>query len=218
MLKVGVKNLDNERYLFRLIRQGGAEQVSSFVERLQNQLMKCDFVDPDSQMKDQIIEKGTSSELRQMAFENHMSLSQLILTGKTLEIAERKYRRDSSKSRDKKECYRCGRTDHLSKDPKCKAIKAKCMVCRNVGHFAVKCKISKKQQSAKDIDDSQRKRSLTEYYDEKLSGDNKRQKPVANYHFEDKMPLRIKDVSSIASTYPMPSDNVNGQFVASWRR
>ena len=50
-------NLDNERYIFRLIRQDKDEMFNSFVERLDNQLKKCKYRDADSQLKDQIIEK-----------------------------------------------------------------------------------------------------------------------------------------------------------------
>lgn len=94
-----MKTLDYERYIFRVIKQEREESFDSFVGRLKIQAKKCYFCDVDSQMKDQILEKCHNNDLRKEAFENLMSLQQLIYTAKTLENVKKKSRSSRSKSR-----------------------------------------------------------------------------------------------------------------------
>lgn len=82
-----MKTIDYERYIFRLIFQEPGEKFDSFIERLKIQLRKCNFDDRESSFKDQIIEKCANDELRSKAFENRMTLDQLIYTGRVLEEA-----------------------------------------------------------------------------------------------------------------------------------
>lgn len=89
MLEQVMKTLEYERYKFKLIKQEHNEPLESFYERLRMQARKCQFTDIDSHLKDQIIEKCSSNDLRCEAFECPMSLEQLIFTGKTLESAEK---------------------------------------------------------------------------------------------------------------------------------
>lgn len=152
-----MKTLDYERYLFRLTKQDEEESLESFVERLRHQAKKCEFTDPDSQTKDQIIEKCASNELRKSAFENQMTLSQLILTGKTLENAEKNTQAESlkivkEKEREKKqECIRCGRYDHLFYDRRCPALKNKCQKCLKFGHYMLMCNTKPRQNADRSI-------------------------------------------------------------------
>lgn len=153
-----MKNLVNERYIFRLIKQDITETLDSFVERLDNQLKKCRFRDPDDQMKDQIIEKCSSNELRKEAFGSELSLKQLILTGRTLEAAEKNCRGDSlmnSKAvlhKDRrnvaKKCNRCGSSDHCYFELQCPALNVKCELCSFVGHYSNMCLSKRKRRSA----------------------------------------------------------------------
>lgn len=39
-------------------------------------------------------------------------------------------------------CFRCGRDDHLANDDKCRAKDAECRKCKKVGHYAKCCKSS----------------------------------------------------------------------------
>lgn len=148
-----MKTVDYERYIFRITVQERDESFESFVERLRIQVRKCRFADIDMQLKDQIIEKCNSKELRQRAFEHEMSLRQLIFTGKTLETAERNYQRDSREFRepreqfrrqisreDRPQCTRCGFIDHEQSYHNCPAKRGLCEMCKKPGHFARMCK------------------------------------------------------------------------------
>lgn len=148
-----MKTIDYERYIFRITVQERDESFESFVERLRIQVRKCRFPDIEMQLKDQIIEKCNSKELRQRAFEHEMSLKQLIFTGKTLETAERNYQRDSRDFRepreqfrrqmsreDRPQCSRCGFNDHEQSFHNCPAKRGLCEVCKKPGHFARMCK------------------------------------------------------------------------------
>ena len=100
-----MNEMDYERYVFRLIQQEDGELFNSFITRLRNQITKCDFLDPETQFKDQILEKCTINGLRKKAFENRMSLDHIIFTGRILELAEINCRSGedfSSKNNDRK--------------------------------------------------------------------------------------------------------------------
>ena len=56
-----------------------------------------------------------------------------------------------SKEADKK-CFRCGRTDHFAKSPKCPAKSAECHKCHREGHFASMCRTN-----VKNYNDNKRK-------------------------------------------------------------
>ena len=150
-----MKTLDYDRYVFRLVKQGNGETIDSFVDRLRHQIKKCQFADEEAQMKDQIIEKGFDNELRKYAFENIVTLSQLILTGKTLEDAKRNSLRESSKNVAEKEvkelekpqCTRCGQYNHKFYDKRCPALNNKCETCRKFGHYTKLCRWTLRQSS-----------------------------------------------------------------------
>lgn len=138
---------DYERYLFRLISQDKDESLESFVERLQNQSKKCKFLDEESQIKDQIIEKCVSKELRKAAFENKLTLRQLILTGKTLEVAEKNCKGEFPKSSkvNTRMCTRCGNFDHLYFERSCPALSRQCKKCLKIGHCTSMCRSYKRR-------------------------------------------------------------------------
>lgn len=144
-----MKTLDYERYVFQLIRQEQSELFASFVQRLWNQVDKCKFTDPDFHIKDQIIGKCISNELRQKAFEVEMTLDQLIFTGKTLEAAEKNSRSETSRSTQTqfRECSRCGFSDHTYFELSCPAIKARCEFCKKSGHYARMCRKNLRKRS-----------------------------------------------------------------------
>jgi hypothetical protein len=154
------KSLNYERYLFRLIVQDKSESFDSFVERIKFQSQKCSFADEEGTIIDQIIEKCSDNELRNKAFENQMTLNQLVLTGKILEQAaqnsntktavespKRDYERSTSNRsyerrsppREQQECSRCGKYDHDEFYRNCPAKRGLCRICRKPGHYALKC-------------------------------------------------------------------------------
>lgn len=87
-------------------------------------------------MKDQIIEKCGNKDLRKEAFENELSLKQLVHTGKTLEAVT-----ESSKLKPKQniECNRCGLLGHAFYDRFCPAKESRCEICHYIGHFTTMC-------------------------------------------------------------------------------
>ena len=50
------------------------------------------------------------------------------------------HRRQPNKTGNKKNCWKCGREGHLSKDGCCPARKEKCRKCGIIGHFAKVCR------------------------------------------------------------------------------
>jgi hypothetical protein len=131
-----MKSLDYERYIFRLIKQEKSENFDSFLSRLQNQARKCEFVDLESQMKDQILVKTHLNSLRQKAFEDKMTLQQLIYTARTLEQAERSF---ATNQNEIKKCIRCD-GNHGSNDRTCPGKKSFCVICKKMGHLTRACK------------------------------------------------------------------------------
>lgn len=83
-------SLENERRVFRLIKQEECETFESFVKRVKAQSDKCEFADSVSCMKLQIVQKCYDCKLRVALSLNHKSLDELILIGRLYEIIDRK--------------------------------------------------------------------------------------------------------------------------------
>lgn len=75
------KTVDYHRFIFRTTRQESGETFQSFYDRLCIASQKCGFADWESQMKDQIIEKSSVTEIRDSVFNNFMTLQQLVFSG-----------------------------------------------------------------------------------------------------------------------------------------
>ncbi|XP_026746187.1 uncharacterized protein LOC113507529 [Trichoplusia ni] len=149
-----------ERHVFRLIKQEENEKFEKFVVRLRQQAAKCQFVDLDDQLLDQITDRCSSEELRKKILKNgdKMTLEDVIAEANALEIINRqlgdfiqKQNRNqdvnqvesSSKNKNqrrKRECFRCGGWNHLAYDEKCPARGKKCTKCERIGHFKLQCK------------------------------------------------------------------------------
>lgn len=69
---------DYERYIFHLIKQGAGEKFDSFVHRLRHQVKCCGFADYEGQLKMQLLANCSIDELRRKAFNNEMTLEQII--------------------------------------------------------------------------------------------------------------------------------------------
>ncbi|XP_028412944.1 serine/arginine-rich splicing factor RS2Z32-like [Dendronephthya gigantea] len=153
--------------------QNENETIDQFAVRLRRKAQQCDYGDQlESQIRDQIISKCRSSDLRRKFLERGQTpyLSQLQEIARTSEAVKRqaksmnvqndgmnrvseksgrlnRYESKSEKGgRVKKsgECFRCGKPGHFARDPKCPAKGKECSKCHQKGHFAVVCKTKNK--------------------------------------------------------------------------
>lgn len=144
-----MKTLQHERYLFRQMKQNPGESIDSFYRRLRDCIKRCDYSasEEENRLKEQIIDKCTSSKLREIALQISLNLEELIVTGKTLESDSKAklnetrpfVQRSFSHREERRECSRCGFFDHSSADPKCPALKARCNGCTKNGHYEKMC-------------------------------------------------------------------------------
>lgn len=88
-------NFSVERYNLRSIKQTETETIDQYITRLKQQVVLCDFADPDSQIRDQVIEKCRSHRLRTRLLEKGpgLTLEDVRTIARTLEMAE-KYSRE----------------------------------------------------------------------------------------------------------------------------
>lgn len=170
VFKVAVEKLDEylapkqskrfERHIFRQIKQEDNEKFEKFIVRLRQQAAKCQFLDTNDQLIDQITEKCSSEDLRRKILKSgdDVTLDQIIKEANVLEVVSRQIENFGSKERNtldvnkidvgskdkstmkKIECFRCGSWNHLAHDEKCPAKEKKCHKCERIGHFKAQCK------------------------------------------------------------------------------
>ena len=159
-------NYSVERYNFRSIKQNETETIDQYITRLKQQIVLCDFTDPDAQIRDQVIEKCRSHKLRTRLLEKgpDLTLDDVRTIARTLEGAEkharemegaygqgtntasvnrvqqRKFTPRSQGAKPGGKCFRCGREGHFGKDPSCPAKGKSCNKCGKIGHFGIVCK------------------------------------------------------------------------------
>lgn len=164
------KNTTYERHMFRILKQEKNEKIGIFAMRLRTQAEKCDFGDTvDSNIKDQIIEKCTSTKLRRGLLKlGDKQLDDVLKAAKVFEAIEEQsktfdngdtnqstmrenvnkiYSKPTFKNTNssKIECTRCGYTGHKSSDEKCPAIGKLCNKCSGRNHFSRKCRSKKRR-------------------------------------------------------------------------
>ena len=160
------------RQKFHRLQQKEGETVLQFVTRLRKDGKDCNFgVDFDNQIRDAVLCKCRSDYVRRKLLEEREELT----LARTLEIAEQcesvdhqmshlsvseqskedanrvfeKSERPNGKQKRKKggiQCYRCGSSGHLGKDPKCPAKGQTCRKCKGKDHFASVCKTKPKSR------------------------------------------------------------------------
>ena len=78
-----------ERHVFRSMAQQYRETVSQFIARLRKQAQNCNFVNPDVDIRDQVIDKCRSSELRKkLMAKEHLTLQKVQEVARSMEAVD----------------------------------------------------------------------------------------------------------------------------------
>ncbi|XP_068706850.1 uncharacterized protein [Montipora foliosa] len=149
------------------MEQREGETVAQFVTRLRQVVKDCDYVDQaDNQIRDQVVQRCMSHDLRQKLLEkgDTLTLEVLLKTAGSFEAVQAQLENMNSKSttvnqvRDSsankhhhkgkktsgepgnKTCYRCGNKGHFGRDPECHAKGKTCRSCGGADHFSSQCR------------------------------------------------------------------------------
>lgn len=133
--------------------------MGQFVTRLRQQAKYCRFATADTEICDQIIEKGRTIEVRKRILEKgDINIKEAMEIAQAFEVAsaqtkamgsdvvarittrKEKVRRGKPSSFKVIKCYRCGYHGHVQSDEKCPAKDKECLKCKKEGHFAAMCK------------------------------------------------------------------------------
>ena len=160
-------NSTYQNHLFRSMEQREGETVAQFVTRLRQVVKDCDYGDQaDNQIRDQVVQRCTSHDLRRKLLEkgDTLTLEVLLKTAASFEAVQAQLEsmksrgvtvnqvRDSSENKHyhkgkktsgepgNKTCYRCGNTGHFGRDPECPAKGRTCRSCGGADHFSSQCR------------------------------------------------------------------------------
>ena len=161
-------NSTYQNHVFRSIEQREGETVAQFGTRLRQVVKDCDYGDQaDNQIRDQVVQRCTSHDLRRKLLEkgDKLTLDVLLKTAASYEAVQAQLEsmkskninvnrvRDSGENKHhhhkgkktsgepgNKTCYRCGYTGHFGRDPECPAKGKTCKTCGGADHFASQCK------------------------------------------------------------------------------
>ncbi|KAL7291197.1 hypothetical protein TKK_0015038 [Trichogramma kaykai] len=154
-----------ERHIFRKLTQGNEEKFEKFLIRLRDQAEKCQFINQDEHIIDQITEKCNSVDLRKeiLMVKDKITLDKIIRKANALEAVNRQIEGFTNKSslnendqntinkihsvnstRSKRMkidyCTRCGSKSHQADNKNCPAIDKRCNKCNFIGHFREQCR------------------------------------------------------------------------------
>ena len=160
-------NISYERHVFRQITQSETESIDQFATRLMQQASRCEFADDKEQIRDQIIDKCYSAQLRKALLEKKdITFDKVLEMGRAKEAAQRQAQaigkqsmymsndsevnafsrkpdphvKKQAKPGRKGKCFRCGREGHYAKDKECPARNEVCRKCQKIGHYQSQCK------------------------------------------------------------------------------
>lgn len=159
-----------QRAMFRRMAQAQSETVMAYSTRLREQAAFCKFGDLAAQenaIKDQIMDKGKSDELRRAMWKKDRDLSEMLTLAQSLENAQsyetnfkekpstlevnkildeppsKRQARGDATPISKAKCWACGRQGHKRGDTKCPAKAKSCLKCKRHGHFSICCPSNK---------------------------------------------------------------------------
>ena len=175
-------NTEFEVFEFRQMRQELNETLDSYVTRLRQKSLNCEFHNIDNEIKSQIIQGTTNNKLRRKALEENVNLPNLLLMGRTMEQAALQADRMQGKSQESQEsvdkirhkqpqkgkkrppesqyhkktntkCRNCG--GNYPHKFKCPAQGKTCNYCHKPNHFVSVCRKKKNQHAhVKNVDHS----------------------------------------------------------------
>ena len=147
--------------------------MAQFVTRLRQVVKDCDYGDQaDNQIRDQVVQRCTSHDLRRKLLEkgDTLTLEVLLKTAASFEAVQAQLEsmksrgvtvnqvRDSSENKHyhkgkktsgepgNKTCYRCGNTGHFGRDPECPAKGKTCRSCGGADHFSSQCRSKERKR------------------------------------------------------------------------
>lgn len=167
-------NVPYERHIFRNLKQE-EETVDQFVTKLRKQAENCNWANSEEQIRDQVIDKCTSTALRRKLLEKGtgLTLHRVLDIARSMEAVEIQVKKMSGNTsseghevnrvkesgnkppvKKRGRCYRCDSEFHYSIDAVCPAREATCVKCNKVGHYAKCCRANvrdyRKQVKPKD--------------------------------------------------------------------
>ena len=172
-----------ERHVFRNLKQEEGETVDQFITRLRRQGENCNWDNADEPIRDQVIDKCRSADLRRKLLlkGTHLTLEKVQEIARSFEAVDIQFKTmtgvdedcqqvsrieqgetaDQFKGKEAKaRCYRCDREGHFSRDSCCPARNAECQRCHKIGHFAKVCQTKtvtrNKEFSPRDVPNKRR--------------------------------------------------------------
>ena len=193
------RNSTFERHLFRSIKPENGEDFKKFILRVRQQASKCQFGENKQDVininiKDKIIDKWASLDLRKRLLEKEYALDEVLemcniheqINHQSDSMASssqlmgitgiNKVQSNQVKSFDGS-CYRCGKNGHDGRSLRCPARNMNCNKCSLKGHFAIKCRTGLGKRKFNENDYSSNKRvknafSNVRYIDKCEENDN----------------------------------------------
>lgn len=136
------------------MEQDKNENILVFVTKLRDQARFCGFTDANTQIFDKIVRDSKFSEVREIAFSHELTCQELL--GEIMRVEEKA----------RVECSQCGLIHY---GPSCPAKNEKCMICKEIGHFARRCSNRSVKRSQKLIENKiHSKRAKLSESEEKL--------------------------------------------------
>ncbi|KAK3753137.1 hypothetical protein RRG08_024415 [Elysia crispata] len=174
-------NVEILKYQFRHKNQTPVSKIDDFYAELRQLAAQCKFVNPEDEIKSQIISGRLSKKLREKGLTTLIDLTNLLKFARTLEMTEEYGKQlavnhqqinkifDKSKSRSRpatrhapstskqrtissQQCRNCGGNwPHSGAQSKCPAFNKTCHKCSKLHHFASVCKSSFSSSETKPI-------------------------------------------------------------------